>query len=94
MILVAELFGHLNPPRNDKTFWVYPFYKNCENIGPFNNFYTDIRNYSQKCFDYYRMQILLFDNYLAEKLHSYTIKKVDIKILKISTPRCLLVNLL
>lgn len=74
VIAVAESFGYLDPPRREGEFWIHPFNLNREPSNRFFNFYYDIRKYSDKFFEYYRMSIASFDE-LLEKLRQKITKK-------------------
>lgn len=73
VIAVAESFGYLDPPR-EREFWIHPFNLNREPSNRFFNFYNDIRKYSDKFFEYYRMSITSFDE-LLDKLRQKITKK-------------------
>ncbi|XKL66756.1 hypothetical protein PGB90_010176 [Kerria lacca] len=48
----------------EKRYWVHPFNEKREEEEKFLQFYTLIRQYSKKCFEYYRMNVNSFDKFL------------------------------
>jgi len=74
VIAVAEAFGELDPPRPIITYWVHPINHGREELNQFNTFYTNLRCYSDKFFEYYRMSISSFDELLG-KLRSHITKQ-------------------
>lgn len=72
VIAVAEAFGLLNPPRNERKFWIHPFIADREDSGRFFDFYHKIRTYPEKFFEYYRMSIKSFDELLMKLRGSLT----------------------
>lgn len=75
VIVVADSFGYLNPPRSEREFWIHPFNLVREPSNRFFTFYGDIRKYPDKFFEYYRMSISSFDE-LLENLRPHITKKI------------------
>lgn len=73
VIAIAEACGELDPPKQDRKYWVHPINSDREEANKFNMFYENIRCYSDKFFEYYRMTISSFDE-LLEKIRPF-IKK-------------------
>jgi len=57
-----------------RTPMIHPYNLTREPSNTFFNFYNDIRNYSDKFFEYYRMSIISFDE-LLKKLRTQITKK-------------------
>jgi len=70
VIAVAEACGELDPPKQDRKYWVHPINPDREESNKFNIFYENIRCYSEKFFEYYRMSISSFDE-LLEKIRPF-----------------------
>ncbi|KAF0715374.1 DDE Tnp4 domain-containing protein, partial [Aphis craccivora] len=74
VIAVAEAFGELDPPKPIVKYWVHPINHDREELNQFDTFYTNLRLYSDKFFEYYRMSKTSFDE-LLEKLRPYITKE-------------------
>jgi len=73
VIAVTEAFGELGPPRPIVKFWVHSINHDQENLRQFDTFYTNLRCYTNKFFEYYRMFITSFAKPL-KKLHPHITK--------------------
>lgn len=62
-ICALEDAGLLKEPVKRK-YWVHPFHSNFEAREKFKTFFSNIRNYETKFFEYYRMSISSFDELL------------------------------
>ncbi|XP_016662197.1 uncharacterized protein LOC107884489 [Acyrthosiphon pisum] len=74
VIAVAEACGKLDPPKQERKYWVHPINSDREESNKFNIFYENIRCYSEKFFEYYRMSISSFDE-LLEKIRPFITKQ-------------------
>ncbi|XP_060872557.1 uncharacterized protein LOC132946531 [Metopolophium dirhodum] len=64
IICAAEASGELDEPTSPRQFWVHPLNQKREKDYLFENFYTSIRKFPQKFFEYYRMSLTSFDELL------------------------------
>lgn len=74
VIAVAEACRELDPPKQDRRYWVHPINSNREEFGQFDAFYDSIRRYPDKFFEYFRMSITSFDE-LLRKLRPHITKQ-------------------
>lgn len=69
ILCAAETAGELDEPTspnlNVRRYWVHPIHSEREKNNHFSEFYTNIRKFPEKFFEYYRMSLNSFDELLT-----------------------------